>query len=247
MLCMLMVVSLQSCVMKEEIHVNRKGNIDYSFNLDFSELMKFSPDAKDSMQKDMGKALDFFNGKELTIEQYLDLALAKEENGQEKKDSLLAEHPDLFKNLDNVLIKFVMNDSVGDVNFRIDAEDSDQLNKTFAQLEELSKVTKDKENPSKDAMDFNSVVSEKTYYESSKKVFERKVKEVDTAEMKKTNMGGMDKMFTYIVKVSFDRKIKSVSYPDAVISADGKSFTKEFKVGDIMEDPTILGYKVKLK
>lgn len=57
----------------------------------------------------------------------------------------------------------------------------------------------------------------------------------------------MAAMFSYKMKVNFEQPIKSVSYSDALISQDGKSFVKEFKMSDIIANPKILEYKVELK
>ncbi|MTG98111.1 MULTISPECIES: hypothetical protein [Myroides] len=242
----ILLTTFQSCVMKEEIHVSKKGKVDYAFNINFSELLKVSPGASKSMGKDIDNAIDFFNGQELTIDQYLDIILAKEDNAAFKKDSLKAAHPDIFANLENLRMQFTVNDSIGDISFKIDSKDVTELNNALKGLEQIGKLTGKNDKAAKESLSVNSVISDKTYYEFKNNVFERKVKP-SNKEGEKPTMEGMEQMFTYVMVVSFDKKIKSVSYDDAKISKDGKSFTKEIKMGDIIKDPSVLGYTVELK
>lgn len=239
------VVLFQSCVMKEDIHVNKKGEVNYQFNINFSELMKMAPEGKASMGKDAEKAVDFFNGEEVTIDQYLDAILLKEENKEFKKDSLKSAHPEIFKNLETLRLQFTLNDSIGDLNFKLDAKNVEELNNSLTGLEQIGHLVEKSDPNVKQNMSINSAISDNTYYEFEKNIFERKIK--TTESNKKQETTGMEEMFSYVMTVSFDKPIKSVSYKDAEISKDGKSFTKKLSMGEIIKNPSVLAYKVELK
>ncbi|WP_413511932.1 hypothetical protein [Myroides odoratus] len=233
----------QSCVTTEEITVKKAGDLTYTMDMDFSELLQAMPNANNTMSKDMKSALNLINGEELSIEQVLDLSLLESKNPEQKKDSILKANPNLLKNTENLRLRVRMNDSIGNIALKIVAKNAKDLNTSLMNLTELKSLGSG-QTKQLDAPEF----VKNSKFESSKKSFQRKV-ELKPNEVEKSlgEMGQMAAMFTYKIKVNFEVPIKSVSYPDALIAQDGKSFVKTFKMSDIIANPKVLEYKVELK
>lgn len=233
---------LQSCVTTEEVTVKKEGNITYAMDMDFSELLQTMPTAN-ATSGDVKKALDLINGEELSVEQLLDISLLESKNPEKKKDSILKANPDLLKKTENIRMRVMMNDSVGNIALKVIAKSANDLNTSLKNLDQLSALGES--NGKK--MDAPAFVKA-SVFETKKKSFSRKV-EVKVEELKNSmgEMGQMAAMFTYKIKVNFDQPIKSVSYQDALISQDGKSFVKTFKMSEIIDNPRILEYTVELK
>lgn len=234
-------LSLQSCVTKEEIHVRHNGTVEYIFNVNFTELLASIPDKKEIFKGSADK-LELLSGQEFSIDQILDLAMLNEKNGAHKKDSILKANKELFDSTKNIRFMANLNDSLGDFNIKISAKDVSDLNKSLVNIQKIAEETKKLEENSK-SPDF--MVESK--YNLTSKVFERKVIAKEMAKKENAMMGGMEGMFQYIVIAKFDKPIKSVSFKDAKISSDGKSFEKSFSMLEIMDNPKILEYKVDFK
>ncbi len=242
-LAVVMGFMLQSCVTTEEVTVKKDGAITYAMDMDFSELLQTMPSANGGMSGDVKKALDLINGEELSVDQLLDISLLESKNPEQKKDSILKANPDLLKKTENLRMRVMMNDSIGNIGLKVIAKNASELNTSLANLKELSALGEG--NGKK--LDAPEFVKHSTY-DWKKKTLQRtiSVKPEDAAKSL-GEMGQMAAMFTYRIKVSFEQPIKSVSYQDAMISQDGKSFVKEFKMSDVIANPKILEYKVELK
>ncbi|MGG5506227.1 MULTISPECIES: hypothetical protein [unclassified Myroides] len=241
-LAVVMGFMFQSCVTTEEVTVKKDGAITYAMDMDFSELLQTMPNAN-SMSGDVKQALDLINGEELSVGQLLDISLLESKNPEQAKDSILKANPDLLKKTENLRVRVMMNDSIGNIGLKVIAKSASDLNTSLANLEELR--TLGEGNGKKlDAPEF----VKQSKYNWKKKTLQRtiSVKPEDAAKSL-GEMGQMAAMFTYRIKVSFEQPIKSVSYQDAMISQDGKSFVKEFKMSDVIENPKVLEYKVELK
>ena len=232
----------QSCVTTEEVTVKKEGAITYAMDMDFSELLKTMPNAN-ATSGDVKKALDLINGEELSVAQLIDISLLESKNPEQKKDSILKANPDLLKNTENLRMRVMMNDTIGNIGLKIIAKNAEDLNNSLVNLEKLSALGEG-EGKKLDAPEF----VKQSKFEWKKKTLQRSIS-VKSEDISKGlgEMGQMAAMFTYRIKVNFEQPIKSVSYQDAMISQDGKSFVKEFKMSDIINDPKVLEYKVELK
>lgn len=233
----------QSCVTTEEVTVKKEGAITYAMDMDFSELLQTMPSSANGMSKDVKKALDLINGEELTVEQLLDISLLESKKPEQKKDSILKANPNLLKKTENLRVRVMMNDSIGNIGLKISAKNASDLNTSLVNLSELSALGEG--NGKKlDAPEF----VKKSKFEWKKKSLQRTLS-VKPEELQKGlgEIGQMAGMFTYRIKVNFEQAIKSVSYPDALIAQDGKSFVKEFKMSDVINNPKVLEYTVELK
>ncbi|WP_286443014.1 MULTISPECIES: hypothetical protein [unclassified Myroides] len=232
----------QSCVTTEEVTVKKEGAITYGLEMNFSELLQAMPNSN-GMSKDVKKALDLINGEELTVEQLLDLSLLESKKPEQKKDSILKANPNLLKKTENLRARVMMNDSVGNIALKIIAKNASDLNTSLINLEELSALgegnTKKLDTPE---------FVKNSKFEWKKKTLQRTIS-VKPEDLQKGlgELGQMAGMFTYRIKVNFEQPIQSVSYADALIAQDGKSFVKEFKMSEVVANPKILEYKVELK
>lgn len=130
---------LQSCVTTEEVTVKKEGSITYSIDINFSELLKTVPNMN-STSGDVKKALDLVNGEELTIEQLLDLTVLESKNSEQMKDSILKANPDLLEKTKNIRLRIRMNDSIGNVAFKVIAKNAPELNTSLVNFDELTKI-----------------------------------------------------------------------------------------------------------
>ncbi|MDR0227744.1 MAG: hypothetical protein LBI72_01555 [Flavobacteriaceae bacterium] len=237
-------LSLQSCVTKEEIYVKDNGALDYAFKMDFKELLQSVPDKKAIFKGDADK-IEMLSGQEFTIEQLIEFAMLKEKNGEQKKDSIIKANKELFESTKNIRFMVNMKDSLADFNFKVTAKDINDLNQSLLNINKLTEKTRDFEKGKKSN---TPMLLKDSEYSLTSKSFERKlIAEEVKNDKKASDMGGMEGMFTYILKTTFDKPIKSVSYQDAVISKDGKSFEKKFSMTEIIENPKVLEYKVEFK
>jgi len=238
-------LSLQSCVTKEEIYVKDNGAVDYSFKMDFKELLQSVPDKKAIFKGDADK-IEMLSGQEFTVEQLIEFAMLKEKNGEQKKDSIIKANKELFDGTKNIRFMVNVKDSLADFNFKVNAKDIADLNQSLLNINKLTEKTRDFEKGKKSN---TPMLLKDSKYSLSSKGFERKliVDEAVKEDKQSNEMGGMEGMFTYILKTTFEKPIKSVSYPDAVISKDGKSFEKKFSMTEIIENPKVLEYKVEFK
>ncbi|MCC9042877.1 hypothetical protein LNQ81_09335 [Myroides sp. M-43] len=238
-------LSLQSCVTKEELYVKDNGAIDYNFKMDFKELLQSVPD-KNAIFKGEGDKIALISGQELSVDQILDFAMLKEKNGAFKKDSIIKANKELFDNTKNVRFMINMKDSLADFNLKVNAKDITDLNQSLININKITEKTNELDKK-KDSKKQPPLLVESNY-SLSKKQFERKV--VTKGEDKAKDMGelgAMAGMFSYVLKVNFDKPIQSVSLEGAKIAEDKKSFEKTFSMTDIVANPKVLEYKVEFK
>lgn len=237
----------QSCVMTEEMNVKSKEEFEFNFSVNFSELMQSAGELK-SMTNGANGFIDLISGKELSLEELLELSLMKEENAAIKKDSILKADADFFEATKNIRMQATLNDSIGDITFKFKAKGVEELNKTIKRFKQLEEKTASLNNAKKEnPMGGTPMFLDNAEYSFKKNTFERKVNVTAKKEEVQKEVGGMEGFFTYKIIVNFDKPIKSVSYDDAEISEDGKSFTKTFSLLELMEDTRLLEYKVELE
>lgn len=238
-------LSLQSCVTTEELTVTNSGKNDLVLDINFTDMLDMIPN-KEKMFNENLKMLNVINGEELTVEQFLDIALIKEKNAEQKKDSILKANPKLLKETEHLRFKIDLTEVKGNFQFIIRTKNLTELNKSLASLKDINEIiaqsTKDENIMSSENQAPNFFTSSK--FEQTKKTFKRKV-EANSTINNKNFSEMMAAMFSYKIKVHFDQPILSVSYPDAIISTDRKSFEKTFAFTKVIEDPKILEYTVE--
>ena len=240
---------LQSCVLKEEMHLSKQGKVDYVYDFDFSDLLKSMP-MKDAESEKMLKAFKAKNGKKISLKEFLEITLSAEKGGKVNKDSIMEANKELLSKAKNIFVRATMTEKVGKVEFLIKAKNLEEFNQSLTVFDSfitnLNKLDSKKEEGDK-AFEFLLP----SHYSLEENVFKRIV---EGKEVRKENdsvandpFGGMGAFFAYKMKVSFDNKIKSVSYEDAVISKDKKAFEVEFSMLDISKNPKLLEYTVEFE
>lgn len=246
---LLIAVSLffQSCVMTEEMNVFENEEFEFKYSVNFSELMQSAGELK-SMTNGANGFIDLISGNELSLEELLELSLMNEENAAEKKDSILKVDADFFETTKNIRLKATLNDSIGDITFKFKAKGIEELNNTIKSLKQLEEKTAALNGSNKATQTMGTpMFLDNAEYSFKKNMFERKVNLKAKKEETQKEAGGMEGFFIYKIVVNFDKPIKKVSYEDAEISDDGKSFTKTFSLTELMENPALLEYKIELK
>lgn len=237
----------QSCVTTEEVNVKSSGEVTYNLGFNFSEMLKAVPD-KSAMMKGKEGLLELVNGKEFTTEELMDVIAANDVNAAKKKDSILAANPNYFKDTENLRVKMLLKDSIGQLDLKVLAKNVTELNTSIKKLKEISESAKDDAKKGKANRTEIPSFIENSKYEYNKNVFARTVNIPATENKKESeSMGGMGQMFSYEIKATFDKPIASVSLQGAKVSADGKSFTKRFTLIDVIQNPKIIEYKVELR
>jgi len=233
-----------ACQFKEEVTFNKDGSGEYQLAIDMGGFM--------SMANGMGKKNDSLkNEKKPEVK---DTVIKLADMLSEKKDSiqqLTKEERETLESLKDLMIKIHMNEpkeemSVAYVYPFKKASDLDNILEKFKKLEK-SRKGKDQMMGGMDQGMPNAKVS----YEFSKKKFHRKVKVVKPAKKEEAaadnndKMGEMMGMFQYKLVYHFPHKIKSVSYKDALLSADGKTLIIEVPMDTIIKNPKLLDFEVK--
>ena len=244
-LAVALLLSLQSCVTTEELTVTNSGKNDLVLDIDFTDMLDMIPN-KEKMFNENLKMLNVINGEELTVEQFLDIALIKEQNAEQKKDSILKANPKLLRETEHLRFKIDLTEVKGNFQFIIRTKNLTELNKSLVSLKNINEVLAQSAKDDKmlaESQAPNFFTDSK--FEQTKKTFKRKV-EINSA-VSNNSFGVMAAMFSYKIKVHFDQPIVSVSYPDAIISNDRRSFEKTFALTKVIENPKILEYIVDFK
>jgi hypothetical protein len=233
-----------SCEIKEEITFNKDGSGEYQMLIDMGRFLEFGKKMdskkKDSLSKEkkpvvkdsLFKFSDFLN---------------------ENKDSIAnlpKKERELLKGLEDVIVKIHMDEPKGEMTvayFYPFQKPSDLTNimQRFEKIENNSKKTGLAE-------DFlNNLPKTSVEYKFSKKKFHRKVKVLKTknedekTEQENKKIKEILPMFHYKLVYHFPKKIKSVSYKDALLSTDGKTLIIDIPFDKIAENPKLLDFEVK--
>jgi len=228
-------VLLTSCMFTEEIHVRNDGSGSYSFKVDMSEMMnslgEMSP--KDSLKK--SEVLD-------TIVFFKDIL-------EENKDSIAKldkEDQEIIQALEDLKLHMQVDEEKGKMllDFKLDYKDISELKNMQEKIVKAQalneKKKEDKSMPSNSEVDYS--FNGKTF---SRKVTLKNLSDEQLTEVKEASSfleGG-----TYRVIYHFEKKIKSVSFKNALISDDKKTMTIEIPMDSIIKNPKLLDFEVKLK
>lgn len=234
-------IFMQSCVLKEEIHVSRKGEIDYGYWVDFSSMMGLM--SSEQIAQMLKESDSFANMGPVSLLDFIESRSDKEKN-QAKLDSLFKVHPQYKELAKKVKIASQLNKESGKIYFTFKSKDYKEFNASLQDLQELFQVSKASEALNKNNGNFWIDASSEYFY--SAKEFKRNIP-VKAQEVLESNLAkiGDVNLMQYELKISFDQKIKTVSYQEAQISPDGKGFTMSFNLVDIVKNPSLLQYTVQ--
>ncbi|MHC5201187.1 hypothetical protein [Myroides sp. LJL119] len=237
-LCVVLV--LQSCVLKEDIHVSTNGKIDYKMEIDYGQLV--SNLGQDEVERMLSESGGFINQKPVTVLEFFKNNSNANVQNQKELDSLMQANPELEKIFKTVEIGSVLKGSQANTFFEFKSKNIKEFNQTLKGLSTLSEIGSTQSNKLDDP---TAWLNNTSSYSFDKNTFQRKVDLQKQTDYSKSKASGTN-MMQYQITVSFDKRIKKVSYPDALLSQDGKSFTKTFELSDILNNPSILEYSVEL-
>lgn len=234
-------LTLVSCQITERVFLSETGAVRYESDIDFSALMDFVYTAEtiDSLRQ-IG---------EFPIDTLLAVADA-ERFQQSNPKELTKEDKELMKAMDKTQVRMVMSEDIGKTVIITEEKDIKSFNAYLKNLNEYVKAQAEKDTETSGMFD-NAAYLNVLDLNYNRKTFTRKSLSPKTileeGEEDSMDLGNMYEMFSYTLEYHFPKKIKSVSLENAVISADGKSFTAEVPFKEAAEDPNKFDFTVEFK
>jgi len=236
-----------SCEIHEEITFNKDGSGEYQMSIDMSAMMAMGKDSKKQKK-------DSLSPKKKPVVQ--DTIYKFSDILTEKKDSiarLSEKEQKILNELKDVIVKIHMDETKDEMTmaYVYPFQKISDLKNIQERLEKINKNSKEKEQIDNFLSEMPRTTVE---YKFSNRKFRRKVrvlkteKKDDEKENTENQTGKMDKLYTmfrYKLIYHFPKKIKSVSYKDAMLSADGKTLIIELPFNKIAENPELLDFEVK--
>ncbi|MCD0473076.1 hypothetical protein LPB87_01570 [Flavobacterium sp. EDS] len=249
LVCLLIVLALSSCTMKEKMVMHEDGSGSFSYGFDLSGIFKLGFKSTDSTKN--SKVIDsVFTFKEVFAK--VKDSVAKLPESERRK----------IKMLENFKVNVKANDA--EKQLKLDMEYNfqsiDSLKNMLSPLEVLEAMPKigpgkqlgnlsvpEKENKkTMFSYNYDGKVFEKVILlpEGAKAKKEKKKKEKNAANDFSKKMDEILKECKYSIEYQFPKKIKTVSLKNAIISKDRKSFILEIPMKDFPDDEKKLGFKV---
>lgn len=231
-----------SCKLKEEITFNEDGTGTYNLAIDMSGFM--------TMGKGMGKALDSTKVEKEPV--VTDTIIKISDMLAEKKDSIAKlpkEKREMFEKMKDFYIKIHIDEPNEEMlmSYSYPFKTIKDLNYAMENIETISKMQKDSLSPMGDIS--SAIPKNKVKYKFSKHEFMRIAtasetdKKKDEEKKDDKTMEQMANMFQFELVYHFPRRIKSVSYKDALLSADGKTLHINVPANKL-NDPEFMNLKV---
>ena len=243
LLILLSITLFTSCKLKEEITFNEDGTGTYNLVIDMSRLM--------AMGKDLGKASDSIKvKKEPKIKDSVIRLGDLLKDKKDKIDKMSKQRRKALKKLKDLQIRMHLDEVEGEMNigYLYEFKNADALNNLVNNLETINKIQKeDSLSPLGDIT--SAIPKSRVTYKFSKHEFMR-IATASETDKKKDNEKEDDKaleqmanMFQFELVYHFPRRIKSVSYKDALLSADGKTLHINVPINKL-DNPEFTNLKV---
>jgi len=247
-LLLVLPILLVSCQITEEVNFEKDGSGVYNMSVDMSSMMDMVKGVKqenDSIKTN--KKPEKFD----SIMLFSDIL-------KEHKDSLkrlTKEEKELLNALKDAKIRLKVDENNGEmlmayiIPFK-DVSDLNNINQKLQKLNELNKKNKQQGTEAlEDILPKNEVI-----YTLNNRKFTRRVKKLKNNAKKPENknensqkMAQMMNMLRYKIIYRFPYEVKSVSYKNALIGADGKSVHIEVPVDSLIKHPEMLDFEVKFR
>ncbi len=241
----LAILSLSACQMTEEITFNEDGSGMYDFKMDMGAMMKMGKgmeNSKDSLaEKKAPKVKD-------TIIQFSDLL----EKMQDSLNNLTPEEKESFKYLKKMSLRLQMDESKDEMllSYILPFKDVSELENI---LNDINKIEKKRRGTSGEMKGMDKVIPKsKVRYSFNKHSFKRtsilneknNKKQEQDSTFKNNDLKQIFQMLSYKIIYHFPKKIKSVSYKDALLSADAKTLHIEVPMDKMIKNPKLLDFEV---
>ncbi|HMI08268.1 MAG TPA: hypothetical protein VK528_12020 [Flavobacterium sp.] len=242
LLAVLASMALTSCQITENIYLEEDGSGKIAFDVDASELMGIAGDkvAETGQMQDIDSTFTF------------------KQIFEQKKDSIAklpAAEQARLKKLEDLSVNMKMNAASKEFRMSVfrdfkKATDLQDMMEAMKSIKDLEKAPSTPENPFGNMMNGSSNTDLK--YSFDGKTFKRTAKIIDPKlqEQLKDSTGMMKMMFAgsnYTMKYHFPRKVKSVSNPNALFSADRKTVTIPYSLSEYIEQPDKMSVEVILE
>ncbi|WP_131494750.1 hypothetical protein [Flavobacterium enshiense] len=262
LLLLFFALSLTSCVVTESVGFNANGSGKINYRFDMSKVMTM-------LGKEMGgMGTELANGKSKDIDTTFTMASVYEM----KKDSIAKlpkEQQDKIKKMEKFTCHMVMNDKDGTFVFDLysDFKNIAEFQEMVSPMNTLSDINPAGNNVASGVMPKNDGV---TSYVFDGKKFSKKVSAKSKDEIKSEYVKGLEKEGVngteaealsnqmaqsmemiygesdYVMEVSFPKKVKKVSVPNAKISDDKKKVSITYPMKEYMESKN-LNFEVELE
>ena len=233
-----LLLMLTNCSFTEEVHINNDGSGSYNFKIDMSEMMAEMKDmgTKDTLKE--SKSIDTtFIFKDILEEKKDSIAQLSEED----QASLMAiADMNLHMQVDDEKGKMLMS-------FGMDFKDISNIKNIEEKLSKAMAVNKKRDNAP--MMNKSNVTFKFDGKKFIRKTIPKKLTNEEENEVDKSieQSGSFLEGSMYKLIYHFEKKIKSVSYKDAIISKNGKTLTIEVPMDSLIKHPTLLDFELKLK
>ncbi|WP_334126760.1 hypothetical protein [Empedobacter brevis] len=270
---LLAIVSLTSCTMTEEVTVNEKGEVEYLQKIDMPQFaaMMNSSDLDEKIEKNLISNteytyLDFMKmieevGGQKTKDKFSKFSIYKDELAAidflklrlDLRDKFAIEVINRSSSVDEFNEKSVIIEKVfGEIKLK---EEQRILTESSQKKRKKRKAKLENETPLFSDNPMGTITSARFFYDGktfSKSIDSEKfsndfhTNDLSTEEEKQMFFG-MLKQIKFKYKYTFPKKIKSLNLADAMFTADGKSFVKEYTLEEILNAPHLGDFKVELE
>ncbi|RUA23508.1 MAG: hypothetical protein DSY76_09430 [Bacteroidetes bacterium] len=234
--------------MTEEVTFDKNGSGTYSLNVDMGQMM--------SMMKGMDKGKENDSLKVDKKPEKKDTIISVADILEKNKDSLKnlsKEEKEALYALKDAKIHIDLDEAKGKMlmQYIIPFNNVNDLSNVNDKLKKLNSLNKKKKNNIDDLE--KSMPDAKVQYTFNKHKFRRivtpaaKPKEKDSVKKDDAKMQQMLGMFKYKLVYHFPYRIKSVSYKDALLTADGKTLIIDMPMDKLVENPKLLDFEVKFE
>jgi len=239
-------ILLTSCQITEEVSFNKNGSGTYNLKMNMSGMIQMMKNMveNDSVKKHENASINRKPEKRDTVILFADIL-------KEKKDSiknLSKEQREFLESLKDAKMRMYMDEAKDEmfISYEIPFKkivDLTNIDQKFGKLNAFNK--KD----TKGMNGMNGMLSDyKVSYEFNKHVFHRKIIKTNKPDKKdKPKDEKFYKMINYEIIYHFPYKIESVSYKDALLSADGKSLHIRMPLDSLLKNKDLLDLEVKFR
>ena len=244
------IFSFTSCQFTEEITLNENGTGNYNLKIDMGQMMsqKKSKDQDTEKKEKKEKVDSIINFSELFKK------LKKEDTNLSKEDLRL------MKRMENLKLHMLVDEEKGEMKMDFSfpfksLNDLKTIGDDIKRLDEIQKKKEDKkgEDPMNEIFTGISKSGKDVDYTYNGKKFTRKTilskqakkKAKEKEDTTSNNDLGIMKMFSYKLIYHFPKKIKSISYKEAMLGTDGKTLIIEVPMDRLEKEPSLLDFDVK--
>jgi len=254
LLLFIAVITMTSCQITEEITFNEDGSGTYDLAIDMSAMMSMKKAKKKNSENE-----------EIRKPKKTDSIMYVRDLLKKYKDSLknLSDsEKDFMERMKNATIRMQVDEEADKMIMNLSSpfksvEDLKNISEDFRKIDKLKKAENSTEDENPMGKMFNGMDKANVSYTFSKHKFSRKVTFIENKEEKKADeeaektdnkidkgMADMMKMFGYKIIYHFPRKIKNVSYKDAMLGTDGKTLIIQTTFDKIDKNKKLLEFDV---